>query len=54
MTREQAIDDLKVEQDNNDAEMAHANADDILCELLADLGYEDVVAEYEKVRKWYA
>lgn len=34
--------------------MAHVNADDILCDLLKLLGYEDVVVEYNKIGKWYA
>ncbi len=54
MTKEQAIEELKNEQSNGDTEMAHGNADDILCKLLASLGYAEVVAEYEKVSKWYA
>lgn len=37
-----------------DPEAAHANADDILCELLKTLGYEDVVIAWQSVEKWYA
>lgn len=54
MTREQAIALLKAQQKNRDTENAHGDADDILCELLTTLGYEDVVAEWRKVKKWYA
>lgn len=54
MTREDAIEKLKVEQANGDLEMAHGNADDVLCALLVALGYGDVVEEWEKVDKWYA
>lgn len=54
MTREDAIKKLKMEQSNGDTEMAHSNADDVLCELLRSLGYSDVVDEYEKVDKWFA
>ena len=54
MTKEQAIEELKTEQANGDTECAHSNADDILCKLLTALGHADVVAEYEKVNKWYA
>ena len=49
-----AIEMLKAQQENDDTEVAHANADDILCTLLEELGYADVVAEYRKVSKWYA
>ena len=54
MSEEQAIQKLKDVQQNPDIEAAHGQADDILCQLLISLGYADVVAEYRKVRKWYA
>lgn len=54
MTREQAIEELKNAHANGDTEMGHADADSILCKLLAALGYSDVVEEYEKVDKWFA
>lgn len=50
----EAIAKLIVEQNNPDTEMAHYNADEAICTLLSDLGYEDVVREWDKVRKWYA
>jgi hypothetical protein len=54
MTREEAIKELNKAQSHGDTEAAHGNADDILCELLKSLGYEDVVEEWYKVKKWYA
>jgi hypothetical protein len=54
MNKEQAIEKLKEQQLNSDTEAAYGYADDILCELLKSLGFQDVVAEYEKVNKWYA
>jgi hypothetical protein len=54
MSREDAIAELKRLQLNRDAEVAHGEADVVLCELLATLGYQDVVDEWEKVDKWYA
>lgn len=54
MTREQAIEKLKAEQTSGDYEITHSNADQVLCDLLTALGYADVVAEWEKVGKWYA
>lgn len=54
MTREKAIEALKAEQESDDNETAHGNADDVLCELLISLGYEDVVNEWHKVWKWYS
>ncbi len=54
MTKEQAIAELKELQKPGDTEAAHGDADDVLCKLLTALGYADVVAEYEKIDKWYA
>ncbi|MBC2612808.1 MULTISPECIES: hypothetical protein [Citrobacter] len=54
MTREEAINKLKILQRMGDKEIAHCNADDVICELLKALGYEDVVKEYDEIDKWYA
>ena len=61
MTREEAIAELKVQQvigdyDNpmGDIEAAHVEADGVLRKLLIALGYEDVVAEYDKIDTWCA
>ena len=45
---------LKVAQQNEDTESAHADADNVLCDLLLKLGYTKIVEEYNKVSKWYA
>ena len=39
---------------NMDTEDSHAEADRLLCKLLVELGYEDVVAAYQLIGKWYA
>jgi hypothetical protein len=54
MTKEEVIEKLVVCQHNGDTEIAHSEADDILCDFLTALGYADVVAEYMKVDKWFA
>lgn len=54
MTREEAVSTLRYMRENGDTEMAHMEADRILCELLSSLGYEDVVEEWSKIHKWYA
>jgi hypothetical protein len=54
MTHSEALAELVECQQNEDEENAHLLADEILCKLLAHLGYADVVAEWEKVTKWYA
>ena len=37
-----------------DREDWHVEADNILCELLDELGYHDFVEAFEEVPKWYA
>ena len=37
----------------DDVEEHHFDADDLLCELLTELGYGDVVEVYNKIEKWY-
>ena len=54
LIREQIIKKLIELQQSDDTEAAHCDADELLCNLLSDLGYDDVVAEYRKVDKWYA
>ena len=36
------------------SEEGHIEADDILCKILIENGYEDVVNLYECIDKWYA
>ena len=45
---------MKALQDNWDIEEAHGMADDILCEALKQLGYNELVELYEKIEKWYS
>ena len=49
-----AIAKLKEQQSNRDFEIAHGVADDVLCDLLRELGYGEVVDEYNEVGKWYS
>lgn len=37
-----------------DKEAAHAYADDIMCNLLEDLGYAEGVEIFRRAEKWYA
>jgi len=53
MKRKEAIDELREIQEIGDLNVGHRLADDVLCRLLHSLGYGDVVAEYNKVGKWY-
>ena len=54
MTRDEALKKLKGLEGAWDLEMAHGEADDVLCALLKELGYGDVVSAYHKIDKWYA
>ncbi len=38
----------------DDTEACHKGMDDLLCNLLVELGYEDVVQLFRKTEKWYA
>lgn len=37
-----------------DVESDHQQADAVLTELLEALGFEDVVREWDSIKKWYA
>ena len=52
--KQSVIDRLKQEQKNDDYEIAHCNADDLLCELLNKVGLQEVVDEFIKVGRWYS
>jgi len=42
------------QQKASDEEADHAEADKILCNILEELGQEDIVEIYEQISKWYA
>ena len=46
--------ELRELQGCKDTETAHYTADELLCEFLTAIGYEDVVEAYNKINKWYA
>lgn len=50
----EATEKMKRIQNNRDTEMAHFIADDLLCEILNEIGCKDLVDEYNKIEKWYA
>lgn len=55
-TPEEALEWIKSECPNwdDDPEYYHKIADDILCSLLSDLGYKDVVNYFYNIKKYYA
>lgn len=50
---ELAINRLKLLQSAADRGFSHLEADNVLCELLIDLNFGDVVDEWQKVAKVY-
>jgi hypothetical protein len=56
--RRQAVSELrkwaKVAVERDDHELAHVEADEVLCKFLRSLGYDDVVEAYIRVPKWFA
>ena len=44
---------IKVDQEST-PEYRHADADDLMCELLKGLGYGDGVRHFEDMEKWYS
>lgn len=49
-----AIGLLKDLQSYQDIERAHIDADEVLCNLLRELNFDDVVEEWLKVDRWYS
>lgn len=54
MTRDKALIKLRKLQKNKKIEIAHYDADEVLCDLLETLGFKDVVREYHEIEKWYS
>ena len=50
----QRMRDIYPEDDCYDPEVAHGPADDLLCEVLRELGYGEGVGTYEEAVKWYS
>ena len=39
---------------SDDYEISHSNGDTLLCELLDELGFSEVVEAYNDLNKWFA
>lgn len=50
----EAVAELVILSRGRDIESVHQAADDVLCALLRQLGYDDVCDQWLKVDKWYA
>lgn len=44
----------KIAEEENDLDRVHGTADDLLCEVLRDLGYEAGVKIFEEIPKFYS
>jgi hypothetical protein len=51
---ELALETLKTLKKLDDTEMAHVEADKVLCSLLKYEGYDEVVNLFNELKKWYA
>ena len=54
MTEAEAISKLKEIKFYSDTEVAHSEADSVLCEFLEAQGFVEVVSEFQQIHKWYA
>lgn len=56
MTPAEFAEQMKTVRENRrlDAEVAHAEMDDLMAKLLVELGYQEGVAIFEEQAKWYA
>ena len=46
--------DRMIALETGDEESDHARADDLMCQALTELGYQDGVKVFETMGKWYA
>jgi len=51
---DEAINLLDTISESEDCEIAHIDADAVLCEILETLGYSELVDKYKRINKWYA
>ena len=54
VTPETAVDLLKRIYEIHDTENAHVYADDVLCTLLRNMGYDAIIDTYQEIEKRYA
>ena len=40
--------------DSTDVEESHSKADEILCDMLKELGFRSIVHEFNTLEKWYS
>ncbi len=43
-----------IEDAQGDVERQHAEADNLLCDLLTEMGFGSLVDDYRDIKKWFA
>lgn len=51
---EQSLKKMKILKQLGDEEVSHTMADKLLCDILKELGFEELVNEFNKLDKCYA
>lgn len=54
ITPKEFADKMREYDKSNDPEMKHVHADDLMCEVLRELGYEEGVEIFEEMYIWYS
>ena len=55
--RKEILDELRKCNEDDDTEMAHVRADEILCSIILNkfgIGSNEIIAAYRSIGKWYA
>lgn len=53
MTPKEAADKMREMVAGDDVEMGHREADDLLCQILTELGYGECAKVFDDMVKWY-
>jgi hypothetical protein len=54
MTPQEFAEKMKAIDEAGDIEVSHVKADELLCEVLRELGYAEGVKIFSEMDKWYA
>lgn len=52
--QQEYVEKMKECVENGDTEVAHCDADDLLCEFLRKLNYNKLVGKYLEIKRWFA
>ncbi len=52
--KEKYLERLRLIQEKSDIEDRHIEADQLLCDLLTELGYDQIVKQYGEIEKYHA